>query len=189
MAIDLKTPPSSGTPRQTSPPPKKRSIFVRAWRGAVWLGRGPADAVGMSEIRENAGLIATFFRMLKAAPHKDRRLHLDEGRQIDLRATAFSCGVSEAELLAQLVRRQRQTALAAYVAFGLGCLFVLAWLWRVLMTPWTAFRMVSALEFLPFCGVFFLLAFYNALQNFQLRTGRMAGWREYLATPDSFWPS
>jgi hypothetical protein len=189
MAIDLKAHPSCRTPNEPSPPPRKLSVFRRVWRGAMWLGRGPADAVGMLEIRQNAGLIATLFRMLKAAPHTDRRLHLGDGRRIDLRATAFSCGVSEAELLAQIMRRRRQTALAAYVAFTLGCLFVLAWLWRMLRTPWTPFSMVSAFEFLPFCGILFLLAFYNALQNFQLRTGRMAGWWEYLATSESFWPS
>jgi hypothetical protein len=189
MAIDLKTPSSSPTSDGNSPPLRKRSILGRVRRGARWLGRRPAEAVGLSEIRENAGLIAMLFRMLKAVPHKDRRLHLDEDRKLDLRATAFSCGVPERELAAQLAQRQRQTAVAAYVAFSLGWLFVLTWLWRVLTSPWTAFRIVSAIEFLPFCGIFFLLAFYNALQNFQLRTRRMASWHEYLATDEEFWPN
>ncbi len=189
MAIDLNAPPSSPTTDDNSSPVRERSILGRVRRGARWLGRRPAEAVGLSEIRENAGLIAMLIRMLKAAPQKDRRLHLDEDRKLDLRATAFSCGVPERDLAVQLARRQRQTALAAYVAFSLGCLFVLTWLWRALTSPWTAFRIVSALEFLPFCGIFFLLAFYNALQNFQLRTGRMASWHEYLATDEAFWPN
>jgi hypothetical protein len=45
-----------------------------------------------------------------------------------------------------------------------------------------------ALEFLPFCALFYLLAFYNALLNFQMRIGRAASWREYLATSEPFWP-
>ena len=189
MAADLNASPPSRKPNDVGAAANKRSIVGRVWRGALWLGGWPAEAVGISEIRENAELIAAFSSMLKAAPSKDQRLYLDQERQIDLRATAFSCGVSEARLAMQLARRRRQTAFAAYVAFGLGCLFVLGWLWRALGSPWTAFRLVSAIEFLPFCGIFFLLAFYNALQNFQLRTGRMATWREYLTTSELFWPS
>jgi hypothetical protein len=49
-------------------------------------------------------------------------------------------------------------------------------------------RVVLALELHPFCALSLLVAFYNALLNFQIRTGRMASWREYLATREPFWP-
>jgi hypothetical protein len=49
-------------------------------------------------------------------------------------------------------------------------------------------RITSALYFLPFCALFFLIAFHNALLNFQIRIGRLASWREYLATTEKFWP-
>ena len=55
-------------------------------------------------------------------------------------------------------------------------------------TRWTISRMVLSVEFLPFCVLFFLVAFYNALLNFQIRTRRQATWREYLLTSESFWP-
>jgi len=56
------------------------------------------------------------------------------------------------------------------------------------LSPWTAMRVVLAVEFLPFCALFFLLAFYNALLNFQIRIGRTASWREYLSTKEPFLP-
>jgi hypothetical protein len=57
-----------------------------------------------------------------------------------------------------------------------------------LSSPWTATRIESALEFLPFYALFFVLAFYNALLNFQIRIRRAAGWRECLTTDQPFWP-
>ena len=40
----------------------------------------------------------------------------------------------------------------------------------------------------PFCAVFFLLAFKNAWQNWQLRTGRLGSALDYLTTTERFWP-
>jgi hypothetical protein len=65
---------------------------------------------------------------------------------------------------------------------------LMAWVREALSSPWTAARIALALEFLPFCALFFLLAFYHALLNFQIRIGRAASWREYLATSEPFWP-
>ena len=97
-------------------------------------------------------------------------------------------GISLFELERRLKVRQRQTARIAYATFALGCIFLTAWTCEALVSPWSAMRVVLALEFLPFCALFFLLAFYNALLNFQIRVGRSAGWREYLSTDKSFWP-
>ncbi len=84
--------------------------------------------------------------------------------------------------------RRRRTARMAYGTFALACLFLAAWLRAALLSPWTASRILLALDFLPFCVLFFLLAFYNALLNFQIRLGRAAGWREYLMTSEAFLP-
>jgi len=64
----------------------------------------------------------------------------------------------------------------------------MAWVCEALSSPWTAARIALALEFFPFCALFFLLAFYHALLNFQIRIGCAASWREYLATSAPFWP-
>jgi len=92
------------------------------------------------------------------------------------------------ELERRLRGRRRQTARIAYATFALGCIFLMAWVCEALSSPWTVGRVIMALEFLPFCALFYLLAFYNALLNFQMRIGRAASWREYLATSEPFWP-
>jgi glucan phosphoethanolaminetransferase (alkaline phosphatase superfamily) len=92
------------------------------------------------------------------------------------------------ELERRLKIRRRQTALIAYATFVLASIFLAAWVCEALSSPWTAARVALALEFLPFCALFFLLAFYNALLNFQIRIGRAASWREFLATSEPFWP-
>ena len=76
----------------------------------------------------------------------------------------------------------------AYATFALAWLFLCSWIWHAVASPLTAMRVTSALYFLPFCGLFFLIAFYNALLNFQIRTGRLASWRAYLATTETFCP-
>ncbi|HUN38812.1 MAG TPA: hypothetical protein VMU81_00835, partial [Acetobacteraceae bacterium] len=70
----------------------------------------------------------------------------------------------------------------------LACLFLLAWVHAALSTRWTTSRMVLSVEFLPFCVLFFLVGFYNALLNFQIRARRLVTWRAYLLTSASFWP-
>jgi hypothetical protein len=88
-----------------------------------------------------------------------------------------------------LCRRRRGAAVFAYIAFGLGWLFFAGWIYRLATIPWTGGFVVTAVEFLPFVLVFFLQAFKSALQNFQIRTRRLATPGEYLRTRDAFWPS
>ena len=83
----------------------------------------------------------------------------------------------------------RQTTRMAYLAFVGGWLIFAWWLWQALTTPWSAGRMILGLEFIPFCAVFFLTAFKNAWQNWQLRTGRLGSAMDYLTTTEPFWPS
>ena len=103
-------------------------------------------------------------------------------------ATALSHGLSVASLEEQVFRQRRQTTRMAYLAFAGGWLSLGWWLWQALTTPWSAGRMVLGLEFIPFCAVFFLLAFKNAWQNWQLRTGRLGSALDYLTTTERFWP-
>src|SRR5208283_2647343 len=106
----------------------------------------------------------------------------------DLEATALLQGVTVAEFAARLAARRRQTARAACVCLLLGCLFTLILFRTLLSVPWTPLRLLSVGWFLPFCLLFFLVGFYQALLNFQLRTGRLATWREYLTNGEQFWP-
>lgn len=106
----------------------------------------------------------------------------------DLVATAFAYGISVAELERRLAARRRQTAALAYTMFGVGCFFVVAWVYVALRVENSGGRVALLLQFLPFCLLFYLMAFYQALLNFQIRTGKTAGWREYLSTEEEFFP-
>ena len=168
--------------------PGRRSIFGKTVRGAGWLAAGPKDWMGTQHIGRGAAFIAHLARLLRHGPPQNDRFRTEAEGGFDLRATAFLYGVTPDELAFRLSVRRRQTARIAYSTFALACLFLLAWLWQALASPRTASRIASTIEFLPFCGLFFLVAFYNALLNFQIRTGRATGWLEYLMTKQPFLP-
>jgi hypothetical protein len=167
---------------------KRRSLFRRVFRGIGWLSAGPIDWVGLRGISRGASFIRGLSVTLRTGARCDPRCQAREDGSYDLEATAFLHGISLLGLERGLKGRQRQTARVAYATFALGCIFLTAWMCEALLSPWTAMRVVLALEFLPFCALFFLLGFYNALLNFQIRIGRPAGWREYLTTDAPFWP-
>ena len=171
------------------PPRPRRSFFGKVFRGTGWLMETPAAWSGAGRIKRGWSLIGDLFGLLRAGPARDSRFRTEGQSTFDLEATAFNYGIPVHQLEARLAARRRETARVSYAAFALGCLFLLGWLWRALSSPLTAQRATSAMYFLPFCAVFFLVAFYNALLNYQIRSGRLANWREYLATPNGFWPN
>jgi hypothetical protein len=60
--------------------------------------------------------------------------------------------------------------------------------YRLSSIEWSPGVALPALEFAPLCVAFFLYAFKTALQNYQIRTRRVATATEYLQTKDSFLP-
>jgi hypothetical protein len=167
---------------------KRRSPLGRMFRGLGWLSAGPVDWTGRRGISRGASFIRDLVLALRFGSHRDPRFRTSEDGGFDVEATAFLHGISVFELQRRLAVRRRQTARIAYATFALGCIFLTVWVCEALSSPWTAGRIILALQFLPFCALFFLLAFYNALLNFQLRIGRAASWREYLATREPFGP-
>lgn len=163
-------------------------LLGRAFRGIGWLCTGPVDWVGLRGISRGASLVRDLSVTLRSGTQRDSRFRTSEDGGFDLEATAFLQGISVFQLERRLRVRRRQTARIAYATFALGCIFLTAWVCEALSSPWTAGRVLLALEFLPFCALFFLLAFYNALLNFQMRIGRTASWREYVTTNEPFWP-
>ena len=117
------------------------------------------------------------------------RVRLDEGGEFDLDAMAFLHGQGRRSFEETLSIRQRSTARNAWIFFGLGVMFFVAWLYRLLTMTWTVNATLTALQFTPACAVFFLLAFRFALENYQIRQGRKVSVLEFLATPSGFWPS
>ena len=167
---------------------KRRSLLRRMFRGIGWVSAGPVDWTGRRGISRGASFIRDLAIALRFGSRRDPRFRTSEDGGFDLEATAFLHSISVFELERRLVVRRRQTARIAYATFALCCIFLTAWVCEALSSPWTMGRIVLALEFLPFCAVFFLLAFYNALLNFQIRIGRAASWCEYLATREPFCP-
>ena len=178
--------PSSGSP--ASAPPPKRGFFRRAAGKVGWLLSSPSDWAGFGSIKRGANLIGDLARASRSEPGRRERVYVADDRAIDFQATAFSAGLSVDGLRHRLEVRRRQTAQIAYAMFALACLFLVGWLRSALNAPLTTSRIMVTIDFVPFGALFFLLAFYNALLNFQIRTGRRASWREYLLTNEGFWP-
>lgn len=169
-------------------PPKSRSMFGKVFRGIYRLGSTPVHWFGTKHIRAGASLIEDLAGRMRARPRRDPRFRTEGRDAFDLCATAFSYGISVAELERRLSSRRRQTAFMAYTLAGLGLTFFVAWLWQVLAAEGSGRRLLLAADFLPFCLLFMLLAFYQALVNFQIRMRRTASWRDYLMTDCGFWP-
>lgn len=167
---------------------KRRSWFRRTLGGVAWLSAAPVDWMGWRTISGGAALLGRLYQRTRASRRRDSRFKMGEGRAFDVAATAFAHGITQEELERRLGARRRQTATLAYGMFGLACMFVLAWVCVALRTASDGGRVVLLLEFLPFCLLFYLMSFYQALINFQIRTGRAAGWREYLSTDGGFLP-
>lgn len=169
-------------------PPRRRGMIRKTARGVRWLFGGASDWAGIGPIRRGASWIGSLLQPARPAQSERDRVYVNEDRTLDLTATAFSYGLSEAGLRRRLEERRRQTARIAYGTFILASLFLLGWLRAAWNTPMSLSRLMLAVDYLPFCALFFLLAFYNALLNFQIRAGRRATWREYLLTEHGFLP-
>ena len=184
MRLSLENPrqPAEETPR------RRRSLFGTLFHGTGWLMATPWVWFGGDRVVRGWSLIGELCGLLRGRQARDTRRKTEDQGGFDLQATATSYGIPVQQLETRLAARRRQTAHIAYAALAFGALFLVGWIWHALASPWTATRIASALYFLPFCAVFFLVAFYNALLNFQIRTGRLASWYEYLVTPDGFWP-
>ena len=109
-------------------------------------------------------------------------------RLIDLRSFAEARGLTDGQTEALVRRRRRETARASYLCFALAWASFVGLLYRALAAPSTSGAFPAALEFSPFCLMFFLMAFQYALQNFRLRTLRHATAVEFLQTNEPFWP-
>jgi hypothetical protein len=169
---------------------QRRSVRRGIWRGVKFVAGGPVTAVAPDEIASGARLIKRLMQVIRHPRSEEcARVSVSDTRTIDVEATAMVYGFTADEVEAQLGRRRRQTAWQAYVTFGLGWLVFAVWLYRAAHTVWTVNAVVTAVEFAPFCAVFFLMSFRCALENYQIRTRRAATAMEYLRTVEEpFWP-
>lgn len=182
--MDLHPSPEMGQRKE----PTRASFPRRGWRRTRFVAGGPVASIGVTEISGGARLIDELLAVLRAGPPPDTRIKTREGGSIDLLATAFSYGIRVEELEKRLQERRLQTARAAYATFGLGTTSLLLWLYAALHMTMSSARIFSALEFLPFCALFFLLAFKSAWMNWQLRTLRIGSAVAFLGTTEAFLP-
>ena len=175
-------------PETEAAPKPKRGIFRSTYRGAKWLAASPVQWIGLKSIRQGASFIGDLADKARAKSVRDPRFKIGDGGVFDMRATAFSLGLTVPQLERRLAGRRRQTAMMAYLLGALALIAFVAWFLKVVGTPMAAGRLVLAIDFLPLCVLFLLLAFYQALVNFQVRIGRTAGWQEYVSTNQGFWP-
>jgi hypothetical protein len=115
-------------------------------------------------------------------------MRLDETGAFDLEASAFVHGKRRAAFEDALAVRQGSTARNAWIFLGLGALFFLGWLYRLMTMTWTANATLTALQFAPACAVFFLLAFRFGLENYQIRMRRKVTAMENLGAARDFLP-
>lgn len=172
----------------SAPPKQRRSRAASLWRGTKYVLGGPIAALSLGQIAHNGRLIRGLVADLKRSPVSLPGDQCRLGGTLDRTATAFIYGVSEAELDIQMARRRSQTMAFAYAALTMGCLFLGTWFWRLLETDSTVQRVITGLQFAPFCLVFFLAAFQQAHVNWQLRTGLLGSAGDYLRSPEPFLP-
>lgn len=163
-------------------------IIRRIAGGARWLGGGPADWLDRREIRRGGAAIGGFARALRIGGTGRGAFRTFADGTFDLEGTAAALGITVDELRARLAWRRRETARVAWGMWALAAAFLAAWLWQAFGLGMTAARVVSLLSFLPFILLCVVLGAAQALTNFQIRAGRAAGWREWLATEGRFWP-
>jgi len=148
----------------------------------------PARSFPGKEVADGGRLIGGLMDSVKRGRRRaDGRFRFHEDGGFDLVASAFLHGISVLELERRLDEKRRQTARIAYVCFALGWVSFGAWLWRAATMPWTVGHILPAVEFAPFCLIFFLAAFQSALRNYQIRMRRAVTVWEYLKAND-FWP-
>ena len=153
------------------------------------IGRALIAPWRVLRIDESIAAIRHDFSKLRADSQPDvTRIRPDEAGGFDLDASAFLHGQRRRVFEDTRAVRQRSTAGNAWIFLGLGVLFFLGWLYRLLTMTWTVNATLTALQFAPACAVFFLLAFRFGLENFQIRMRRKVTAMEYLSAPRGFWP-
>ncbi len=153
------------------------------------IGRAMTTPWRALRVDESIAAIRRDFAELRAGGRPGvSRMRLDEAGAFDLDASGFLHGQRRPVFADTLAVRQRSTARNAWILLGLGVLFFLGWLYRLLTMSWTVNATLTALQFTPACAVFFLLAFRFGLENYQIRMRRKVTVMEYLSAPRGFWP-
>jgi hypothetical protein len=158
-------------------------------RGPGVLRRlGRSTSAPWRRVANNIAAIQSDFRSLRYGARNGGGFRLDETGTLDPGGAVFLNGQKTATLENALAARQGSTARNAWVFLALGVIFFFGWLYRLLTMTWSANATLTALQFMPACAVFFLLAFRFGLENYQIRMRRKVTAMDYVWAPNGFWP-
>lgn len=178
MKINLGPTPGASGPQQK---PRGRSRRLLGW---AFNGRA---IVGSSEVRENARFISAVFQDLRRGPDR-RPAPVTVNGDYDVEAMAFDKRISVPEAQARMRREQAATRRSCFIYLLFGTALLAYWIYRALVAPVGLAATFYAVILLAIALWFFVLAFFKAYYNWQLRTGRPDPVRSFLATDESWWP-
>ena len=190
-------------------PARRRYGLLRPF---VWAGRSIVQPLDIPEIRAQAETIRSLHGVLcRRGAGGGPALVLDADRRFDLDASAQSLrlqagealdagriimehyaqlgGVQAEELAILLQWRRIETVRATRLNLAFGLIFFAVWIWSVFSTPAGFTGLLLLLSGLGLCLLFLARAIVEAQTNWQIRTGRMGGLREFLASGERWMPS
>ena len=158
------------------------------WRGVRFVMAAPAACFGAKQIRENAAYINDLAQAIRTGPGADMGVRLHGDRTLDVLSMAWNAQVPIAEVERQLANRRRQTARSTLCYLAGAVLFLVVGFYHAAAALPASPSLLYVVGMGAICSCFFLLAFYNALVNWQIRTRRLGTAREFLHADESWWP-
>ncbi len=170
-------------PQGNGPQPWTVGWGVRKTLGA------PIACIGVEQIAENARLIRRLAQTIRNGPGPDPMVWVKPDRTLDVAVMSWEAQVPVAEIERLLANRRRQSRQATWSYLAGGTVFVvLGFIHAASLLPALP-TLLYALSTAAICCCFFLMAFYNALINWQVRTRRLGTAREFLDTDETWRPS
>ena len=159
------------------------------WRGVRFVLGAPAACFGARQIRENAAYIGDLARLIRTGPGTDTQVRLHGDRTLDVLSMAWDAQVPPAEIERQLDNRRKQSARSTFCYLVGAVLFLVVGFYQAAAALPDSLSLSYVVGMGGICCCFFLLAFYHALVNWQVRTRRLGTAREFLHADESWWPS
>ena len=164
---------------------KRRTL----WRGIRLVVSAPAACFGGKQIRENAEYIGDLAQMIRTGPGTDPRVRLSKDRSLDVLSMSWNAQVPPSEIERQLDNRRKQSARSTLCYLTGALLFLVVGFYHAAAALPASPSLSYVVGMGAICSCFFLLAFYHALVNWQIRTRRLGTAREFLYADESWWPS
>ena len=175
--------------RKTRPSQEKGAQpWTVGWGVRKTLG-APIACIGVDQIAENARLIQGLAQTIRTGPGPDPMVRVRPDRTLDMSEMSWEAQVPVAEIERLLANRRRQSRQATWGYLSGGAVFVVMGFIHAASILPAMPTLLYALSTAAICCCFFLMAFYNALINWQVRTRRLGTAREFLNADETWRPS